>query len=133
MNKSNQFLLSLATFAVFFGLVVSGNAQQTAPDPQSPSQPSAQEPAPPAPQPDQPSQTAPQPAPDSQAQAQPQPTDSQLFTGTVVKAGEKYVLQVSGGNTYDIDHQDLVQKYEGKQVRVKGTLDPDGKTIHIIE
>jgi len=24
-----------------------------------------------------------------------------------------------------------VKKYEGKQVRVKGMLDPDGKTIHL--
>ena len=57
--------------------------------------------------------------------------ESQSFSGTVVKAGDKYVLQDASGKTYDIDHQDEVKKYEGKQVRVKGTLDADGKTIHL--
>ena len=57
--------------------------------------------------------------------------ESQSFSGTVVKAGDKYVLQDASGKTYDIDHQDEVKKYEGKQVRVKGTLDSDGKTIHL--
>ena len=31
------------------------------------------------------------------------------------------------------EYDDLVKKYEGKQVRVKGTLDQDGKTIHITQ
>ena len=57
--------------------------------------------------------------------------ESQSFSGTVVKSGDKYVLQDASGKTYDIDHQDEVKKYEGKQVRVKGMLDPDGKTIHL--
>jgi len=35
----------------------------------------------------------------------------------------------SSGKTYDIDHQDEVQKYEGKRVKVHGTL--DGKMIHL--
>ena len=31
---------------------------------------------------------------------------------------------------YDIDHQDEVKKFEGKKVRVKGTLDASNK-IHV--
>jgi hypothetical protein len=56
----------------------------------------------------------------------------QVFTGTILKSGDKYVLQEStGGTTYDIDHQDEVKQFEGKKVRVHGTLDPGGKMIHV--
>jgi len=79
------------------------------------------------PQPSQPPDQRAQPAPGDQAQAQP----DQVFHGTIVKSGDKYVLQDASGKSYDMDHQELAQKYEGKQVRVKGVLDPDGKTIHI--
>jgi uncharacterized protein YdeI (BOF family) len=69
-------------------------------------------------------------APDSQAQSQ--PPGVQVFTGTIVKSGDKYVLQDSSSNTtYDIDHQDEVKQYEGKKVRVHGTLDSNGKMIHV--
>ena len=53
------------------------------------------------------------------------------FAGTITKAGDKYVLQDTSGTTYDIDRQDLVKSHEGKKVRINGTLDPDGKTIHV--
>lgn len=53
----------------------------------------------------------------------------QTFTGTVVKQGDKYVLKDDTGKTYDIDHQTDVAKFEGKRVRVQGTLDPNGKIM----
>jgi len=100
------------------------SAQQNTP---AQDQPSATSPGqqPPAQQQQPPDQTAPT-TPGAQAQSQ-----EQIFTGTIAKSGDKYVLQASSGKSYDIDHQELAQKYEGKQVRVKGTLDPDGKTIHV--
>lgn len=58
-------------------------------------------------------------------------TDSQTFSGTVVKSGDKYVLKDDSGKTYDIDHQDEVKKFEGKRVRVQGTLDPSGSKIMV--
>ncbi len=78
----------------------------------------------PAPPPSQQQQTA----PDSQGPSQAQ---TQTFAGTIAKAGDKYVLQDTSGTTYDIDRQDLVKSHEGKKVRINGTLDPDGKTIHV--
>jgi hypothetical protein len=48
-----------------------------------------------------------------------------------VKQGDRYSLQDASGKTYDLDKQDGLKQYEGKQVRVQGTLDPDGKTIHM--
>jgi hypothetical protein len=55
--------------------------------------------------------------------------DTQTFSGTVVKQGDKYVLKDDAGKTYDIDHQTDVAKFEGKRVRVQGTLDPSGKIM----
>jgi hypothetical protein len=69
-----------------------------------------------------------QPGSDAQAQSA---SDGQTFSGTVSKSGDKYVLQDASGKTYDVDRQEELKKYEGKQVRIKGTLDPDGKTIHV--
>ena len=143
----------LITAALLVGMVVSGarlSAQQTAPQPdpqssspaagqqseppaqqpdqQSPSQPSGQQTQPPAQQ-QAPDQSGRQTPPDTQAQAQ--PGQAQTFAGTVVKSGDKFVLQDASGTSYDVDRQDLLKKYEGKQVRVNGTLDADGKTIHV--
>jgi len=104
----------LCSLGLLLGLGLSGvqlKAQQPA-DPQSPSQPPAQ-----------------QTAPDSQAQSQ--QTQVQTFAGTIVKAGDKYVLQDASGTSFDVDRQDLVKPHEGKKVRINGTLDPDGKTIHV--
>jgi uncharacterized protein YdeI (BOF family) len=105
---------SLCSLGLLLGLGLSGvqlNAQQPA-DPQSPPQPPAQ-----------------QTAPDSQAQSQ--QTQVQTFAGTIVKVGDKYVLQDASGTSFDVDRQDLVKPHEGKKVRINGTLDPDGKTIHV--
>lgn len=54
---------------------------------------------------------------------------TQTFTGTVVKQGDKYMLKDDTGKTYDIDHQTDVAKFEGKRVRVQGTLDSNGKIM----
>jgi cytoskeletal protein RodZ len=143
----------LATLTVLLGMLCWGallQAQQTSPDAQQPpsqTRPGAQAPstAPPdtqAPPPDTqappsrqaPDQSGQQPpsrsAPDTQA-APSDPAGTQVFTGTVVQQGNKYVLQANDGTTYDIDHQDQVKKFEGKKVRVHGTLDPSGKMIHV--
>jgi uncharacterized protein YdeI (BOF family) len=88
------------------------------------SQPPAQQQQPPAQAPNQSQQ-----APDSQADSQ--QAQGQIFAGTIKKTGDKYVLQDASGTAYDVDRQDLVKKYEGQRVRINGTLDPDGKTIHV--
>jgi outer membrane biosynthesis protein TonB len=68
--------------------------------------------------------------PDNGSQSPQMSAGSQSFTGTIVKSGDKYMFQdAASGNTYDIDHQDQVAKYEGKKVKVHGTL--DGKTIRL--
>lgn len=114
MTKRSYSLISPITLGLLVGMGLSGaqlNAQQQT-DPQ---------PAPP--------QSQQQPDPDSQSQSQ--QAQVQTFSGTILKSGDKYVLQDASGTNYDIDRQDLVKSREGKKVRINGVLDPDGKTIHV--
>lgn len=70
--------------------------------------------------------------PDQAQPTQSDPNGAAEFVGTIVKQGDKYVFQdAESGGTFDIDHQDEVKKFEGKKVRVHGTLDPNTKTIHV--
>jgi uncharacterized protein YdeI (BOF family) len=121
-----HYLRSLSVPALAFGMVLLGGqlyAQQSAPPAQQqyPSERPGQQ------QPGQTPDQSAQPAPDSQAQS-----GVQVFTGTIVKTGDKYMFQDAGsGATYNIDAQDQVKQFEGKKVRVHGTLDPSTKTIHV--
>jgi uncharacterized protein YdeI (BOF family) len=77
-----------------------------------------------------------QPRQDPTAAGQPAADSSQaggqVFTGTIVKSGDKFVFQdAESGTTYDVDHQDQVKQFEGKKVRIHGTLDASGKKIHV--
>src|ERR1700689_4628526 len=100
-------LWSLSTLAALLLMVgVSVYAQQSAPS-TTPNDPTAQQPASaPHSQPGQTPEQSGQPAPDSQAQPTTSTSDSQTFTGTIVKSGDKYMLQdAASGKSYDIDHQ----------------------------
>ncbi|MFZ0199321.1 MAG: hypothetical protein WB523_22750 [Candidatus Sulfotelmatobacter sp.] len=101
--------------------------------PTQPTDPTAQQPAtPPQGQANQTPNQGGQAAPDSQAQPTTSASDTQTFVGTIVKSGDKYKLQeAASGKSYDIDHQDQVKQYEGKKVRVHGTLDASGNMIQL--
>ena len=148
--KKIQTLSFLATLAIAIGMISWGSAlhAQTAPStPQDQQTPQTQTPSPEMPPAQQqpPSAQTPSQTPDATA---PQSgsasgstsnsgssaatgTDTQTFSGTVVKQGDKYVLRDDSGQTYDIDHQTEVSKFDGKRVRVQGTLDPTGKKIMV--
>ena len=53
------------------------------------------------------------------------------FTGTVGKEPDGYTLKVSESTSYKLDNQQEVQQYEGRRVRVTGTLDPSINLIHV--
>jgi Protein of unknown function (DUF5818) len=53
------------------------------------------------------------------------------FVGTITKDGAGYVLKVSSNSAYQLDDQDRAKQYEGKQVKITGTLDADGKSLLI--
>ncbi len=123
MQKKTPTLWLLGAAVLIVGMLSFGTSlsaqQSTAP----PNQPSPQQAQPPAQPPDQSSPPA--------ADPQPQAQQGQIFKGTIVKAGDKWVLQDANGKSYDLDNQSLAKQYEGKSVRVQGTLDADGKTIHM--
>jgi uncharacterized protein YdeI (BOF family) len=139
----NRSLLFTSALALFLSAAIGLNAQST---PSSTTPPDTQ-----AQQPSTPDQTAPPTttAP-TQDQATPAPSQNpekteqaapdasangatavQTFSGNVVKSGDKFVLQDESGTTYDTDHQDEMAKFEGKRVKVHGTLDASGKMIHV--
>ncbi|MFZ0815568.1 MAG: DUF5818 domain-containing protein [Candidatus Sulfotelmatobacter sp.] len=113
MTKQFRSSMYLGILAVLVTVGISLQAQQNSPQNQ-PADPTAQQPATP---------------PQGQAA---QSAGGQTFTGTITKSGDKFVFQdTASGNTYDIDHQEQVSQFEGKKVRVHGTLDANGKMIHL--
>jgi hypothetical protein len=107
-------------------------------------------------QPQNPEQTSPrgnptpEPSPDTQPAQNPTPSQpgqpeqprsanksdsqsstAQTFTGIVSKEAESYTLKVSETTSYKLDNQQEVQQYEGKRVRVTGTLDSSVNLIHV--
>jgi hypothetical protein len=73
-----------------------------------------------------------QPAPDTKAPAQEkQGPAAQTLSGTVIKLGNKYVLKTADKQTYELDDQDKAREYEGKQVKIVGSLDRTTNMIHI--
>ena len=118
-----SFTSGVSTFAMLLLVLTCGSllqAQQSGSQSQDSQQTQSQQP--PASQQQQP----------DQAQSTDQSGGASEFVGTVVKQGDKYMFQdAASGSTYDIDHQDEVKKFEGKKVRVRGTLDPNTKMIHV--
>ena len=85
------------------------------PDQQQPQQPDRQQPGQPA-------------NADAQQQSSAQ---TQTVTGTIVKEDGRYVLKASDNKTYQIDDQEKAKQFEGKQVKIVGSLDMSTSTIRI--
>jgi len=95
-----------------------------------------------------PSQTRQTPTPDPNPETQPQPNPTaprpqstpaeagfpdtlQTFSGTVSKEADNFILQASKTTSYKLDNQQQVQQFEGRRVRVTGTLDSTINLIHV--
>jgi hypothetical protein len=63
--------------------------------------------------------------------SQPQQPTAQSFTGTIAKNSGKYVLKVAEGIAYQIDDQEKAKGYEGKQVKIAGSLDAKSNVLHV--
>jgi hypothetical protein len=91
-------------------------------------------------------QPVPSPLPQTERTAQPaaqassekpqeplQQPGAQTLTGTIVKDSGRYVLKVSSSSTtYELDDQERAQRYEGKQVKVAGTMNAKGDIFHVV-
>jgi Protein of unknown function (DUF5818) len=65
----------------------------------------------------------------SQTQGQP---EAKTFTRTILKSGENFVLSESATKSrYLLDNQDRARPYEGKNVKITGTIDGASNLIHI--
>jgi hypothetical protein len=67
------------------------------------------------------------PTPQTQAQS-----EAQTFMGTILKNGENFVLSDSATKTrYTLDNPKKVRVFEGRTVKVTGTLDLGNNLIHV--
>ena len=67
--------------------------------------------------------------PSAQKEANPQ---TKTFSGTIVKSGDNFVLSDSANKiSYMLDDAQKVSQYEGKKVKVTGTVDVATNTIHV--
>ena len=131
-------LAILATMALAAALMPAAFAQQDATSPSS--SPAAAQSSPSTSPSSNPSSTTPdasqQASPSSQsgssAQGASPAGQSSSFTGTVVNANGKYVLKTDSG-TYQLDDQDKAKQYEGKQVKVNGSLDNSTSMLHVTD
>jgi hypothetical protein len=103
-------------------LIARSQLQEPVPQPLQPSDRPIQQPD------QQPDQQTAQPV---SPPAQPRPPAAQTFTGTIVKDGSRYMLKVSSNDIYHLDDQQKAKQYEGKQVKIEGTLDANGNSLHI--
>ena len=71
--------------------------------------------------------------PMNQAQAdKDQVPDSKAFSGKIVKSGDRLVFQDSMEESlYQIEDQNKVKPFEGKNVKITGAVDPSTRTIYI--
>jgi len=62
------------------------------------------------------------------------PPASQTFTGKIAQTDGKFVLQDSTDNgTFLLDDQETAREFNGKNVKVTGTLDPNNHIIHVVD
>lgn len=73
----------------------------------------------------------PQPLPPDQNPRAQQQATAEVFAGMIVKIDARYVLKMQGGITYRLDQANVGQ-YEGKQVRLAGSLDAKRIQLHVI-
>lgn len=59
--------------------------------------------------------------------------ETQEFAGTIMQHEGKYVLQEEQGKIYQLDDQEKAKGFEGKKVKVTGTLDEKTMMIHVSE
>ena len=96
------------------GLALSLSAQQAPPATQNPDTTTAQ----------------PQPEVDTAMQRR----SAQSFEGKITRSGEKLVLRENASKiAYQLDDQEKARKYEGRDVKVMGTVEAPNNVLHIVD
>jgi len=80
-------------------------------------------------------QQQPKTSPDMQQPDPAQPDQSAskavVFTGTIAKDGSDFILRDSSGAVYRLDAPEKAQPFEGKSVKVTGTLEASANVLHV--
>lgn len=72
--------------------------------------------------------------PQSQTDASTSQPSARAFEGRIEISGDAYVLQeIITQNSYRLDDQSKAKKFEGKDVRVMATMDPETKELHVVD
>jgi hypothetical protein len=67
-----------------------------------------------------------------QSERQSRPPQIQTFLGTITKAGNQFVFSDDiNKNSYQLDDQETAGKFDGKKVKVTGTLDATNNIIRV--
>ncbi len=57
---------------------------------------------------------------------------TKIFSGTIIKNGDSFVLSDAANKlSYVLDDSEKASRYEGKKVKVTGTVDVASNTIHV--
>jgi|SRR5579864_1661816 len=57
---------------------------------------------------------------------------SKIFSGTIIKNGDTFLLSDAANKlSYVLDDTEKASQYEGKKVKVTGTVDVASNTIHV--
>lgn len=62
-----------------------------------------------------------------------QETEAQTFTGQIMNHDGKYALHGEDGKTYQLNDQEKAKEFDGKNVKVTGSLDEENMTIQVNE
>ena len=138
VHRSLQTISVASAIAVFalWAAITAGAQQQKPPNPQLPDPNSQTQQQPASPSATSPgaqgSQGSSQEGAQENGQGQISSHSAQTFMGRIVKSRDGFVLKAkSTAATYKLDRQDVAQQYEGKDVRVTGTLDRSDNTIRV--
>jgi len=72
--------------------------------------------------------------PQSQTDATTSQPSARAFEGKIEKSGDAFVLQeIITQNSYKLDDQSKAKKFEGKDVRVMATIDPESNELHVVD
>lgn len=75
--------------------------------------------------------------PTAQSKQRPEPRSEQAarsFQGKILKAGHKLVFEESLTRTmYQIDDEDKAKQFQGMNVKVIATMDPNTNLLHIVD
>ncbi|MDR3751913.1 MAG: DUF5818 domain-containing protein [Terracidiphilus sp.] len=71
--------------------------------------------------------------PDNSKKEQPdqQAAKAVVITGTIAKSGSDFTLRDANGNIYQLDAPDKAAPFDGKFVKVTGTLEASAKVLHV--